>query len=535
MSAVGAGIETLTGYPPSDFINHAVRSYASVMHPDDFDAVNVLFAEALSRREPYAIEYRIVHADGSIRWVQGHGQGVFDEAGAVRRIEGVFFDVTDRRLSEERLAHLALHDPLTDLPNRAQFQEHLSVAVANAARHGSGGAVLFVDLDDFKLVNDSYGHAVGDVLLIEVAKRLRSACRGGDVVARQGGDEFLILVSAPTGSPEATAEGVAAKLSETLAQPFMVAGHEVYVTASIGVSLFPADGESAETLLKHADVALYTAKDAGRHTHRFYRRPERDSTEELALASQLREAERRGELVLHYQPIVDLEHSCVVGAEALVRWEHPEKGLLLPGRFLPAAERTGLIRPMTAWIIERACIQARRWCDQDLDLFVSINLPPSYWQPLAIRRMIAVVESFGLDVDRLMAEVTEHAAMGATADFDAMLAALHSSGLRLAIDDFGTGYSSLGRLRRLRPSLIKIDRSFTSDLPQDHDAGVLVKTMITMAKELGITCLAEGIETEAQLSFLRSHACPLGQGYLYSKPLAPADFDALITGNRQAA
>jgi diguanylate cyclase (GGDEF)-like protein/PAS domain S-box-containing protein len=537
MCAAGPEIETITGYPPSDFIDNARRSYGSIVHPEDYDDMVSLFRDAIARRAPYAIEYRVIHADGSTRWVQGHGRGAFDEDGNVTRIEGLFFDVTERRTSEERLAHLALHDPLTDLPNRALFQEHLTVAIANARRSGSGGAVLFIDLDDFKLVNDSFGHAVGDELLVLVAQRLRESCRAGDVVARQGGDEFLVLVQGAPGdaAPEAAAQVVAANLRVALAKPFPLATTDLYITPSIGASLFPADGDTAETLLKHADIAMYAAKDAGRDGYRLYQPPKRDSSVELAIASQLRQAERRDELELYYQPIVDLEQSCIVGAEALLRWNRPDAGTLLPGEFLPAAERTGLIRPITAWVLERACIEARRWCDQNLDLYASINLPPAYWQPGAIRRVIATIESFGLPADRVMIEFTEEAAMTDIADLGPLLNDIHSQGLRLAIDDFGTGYSSLGRLSRLRPSMIKIDRSFVKDLPGDRDAGVLVETMITMAQKLGIQCLAEGIETEAQLKFLREVGCPLGQGYLYSRPLPVSRFNALITGEERRA
>jgi diguanylate cyclase (GGDEF)-like protein len=484
----------------------------------------------------------MVRPDGRERWVRDESVVVESAEGAPLYRQGYLLDITPRKEAEDRLAHLAYHDPLTGLPNRAMFRQHLEVAIARAEGSGRGVAVLFLDLDDFKLVNDSFGHGAGDELLRAVAMRLGGAVRPSDVVARQGGDEFLILLSdldleTQSGSTGATAitAGVASKLVDSLQAPFAVAGTDVCVTPSIGASLFPADGDSAETLLKHADIAMYTAKDGGRDGYRLYQPPKRDSGVELALASQLRQAQRRDELELYYQPIVDLAQSCIVGAEALIRWNHPEKGLLLPGAFLPAAERTGLIRPITAWVLEQACIQVRRWCDQDLDLYASINIPPAYWQPSAMRRMIAMIESFGLGADRIMIEVTEQAAMTSVKELNPMLAEIHSQGLRLAIDDFGTGYSSLGRLRRLRPSMIKIDRSFVKDLPGDRDAGVLVETMITMAQKLGIQCLAEGIETEEQLRFLREIGCPLGQGYLYARPLPTARFNALITGEERRA
>jgi diguanylate cyclase (GGDEF)-like protein/PAS domain S-box-containing protein len=540
IASVSDAIETITGYPAADFLNQ-IRSYESIIHPDDREAVTAAASHALSRREPYAIEYRIRHADGSERWLQGHGTGIVDPDGNVRFTDGVIFDVTERRMTEERLTHQALHDALTDLPNRALFQEHLNLAIAHAGRTGVGGAVLFIDLDDFKMINDGFGHAVGDALLVQVAARLRESCRADDVVARQGGDEFLILVhgSAETpGSGQAVAgaaKHVAATLRTALGHPFHVEGTELYVTASIGASLYPSDANTAAALLKHADVALYAAKDAGRDAYRLYSQPNHDTTHELALAARLRNAEKRDELTLHYQPIVDLRTSCIVGAEALIRWRSPDGTLIAPAEFLPVAERTGLIRPITAWVVEQACIQARRWCDRDLDLFASINLPPAYWHLASMRRVLATISDFGLPADRIMIEITEQSAMTQTDELEPILSELRRRGLRLAIDDFGTGHSSLGRLRQLMPTTLKIDRSFIRDLPHDRDAAVLVEIMITLAQRLGIQCLAEGIETEAQLQFLLDNGCHLGQGFLYSKPLTVHDFTKLISGADEKA
>ena len=541
MLSVGDAIEAITGYPPSDFIDGRVRSYESVVHPDDLQAVTAAALDSVSRREPYALEHRICHADGSTRWVQVYGQGVSDRDGVLQFADGVIFDITERKQVEARLSHLALHDPLTGLPNRALFQEHLGVAIAHARRTGVGGAVLFIDLDDFKLINDGFGHAVGDALLVQVASRLREASRADDVVARQGGDEFLILVHGPaqptpTGDAvEAAARTVAANLRTALGRPFQIEDTELYITASIGASLYPIDADTADEVLKHADVALYAAKDAGRDGYRIYAQPQRDTTRELAVAGRLRNAERRDELVLFYQPIVDVQTSCIVGAEALIRWKHPDAGLLGPAEFLPIAERTGLIRPITAWVLEQACIQARRWCDRDLDLFASVNLPPAYWQPASLRRVLATISDFGLPADRIMIEITEQSAMSQMEDLDPLVADLRRRGLRLAIDDFGTGHSSLGRLRHLRPTILKIDRSFVRGLPHDRDAAILVETMITVAQKLGVRSLAEGIETEAQLRFLLDHGCNLGQGFLYSKPISSIDFASLIFGATQEA
>jgi diguanylate cyclase (GGDEF)-like protein/PAS domain S-box-containing protein len=541
MVSVTDAIEAITGYPAATFLPGGERPYDDVIHPDDRDAVAAAARQAMAERQPFAIEYRIIHADGSIRWVNGHGNGIAGDDGAFLYADGVIFDVTERKETEARLTHLALHDALTDLPNRALFQEHLNLAIAHARRTGVGGAVLFVDLDDFKMINDGFGHAVGDALLVEVARRLRESCRADDVVARQGGDEFLILLSGAAeaaGSAEALADAaqkVAANLRIALGQPFHIGETELYVTASIGASLYPSDAHTAELVLKHADVALYSAKDAGRDGYRLYAEPKHDTTRELAVAARLRNAEKRDELVLHYQPMVDLKTSCIVGAEALIRWKTADGGLVAPADFLPVAERTGLIRPITGWVVEQACIQARRWCDLDLDLYASINVPPAYWQPASMRRVLATISDFGLPADRLMIEITEQSAMTQSEELEPLVAEFRSRGLRLAIDDFGTGHSSLSRLRQLRPNTLKIDRSYIRDLPNDKEAAVLVEIMITLANRLGMQCLAEGIETEAQLRFLVEHGCHLGQGFLYSRPLPVSRFTALITGAEERA
>ncbi len=541
MESLSDAIEAITGYPPATFLPGGERPFDSIIHPEDRDAVIAAVFDAMTRGEPYAVEYRIVHADGSVRWLNGYGAGVSGEDGTLRFADGVIFDATERKETEARLTHLALHDALTDLPNRALFQEHLNLAIAHARRTGVGGAVLFVDLDDFKMINDGFGHAVGDELLVQVSSRLRESCRADDVVARQGGDEFLILLGGSAesaGSGEAVADAaqkVAANLRTALGLPFHIGDTELYVTASIGASLYPSDADTAELVLKHADVALYSAKDAGRDGYRLYAEPKHDTTRDLAIAARLRNAEKRDELVLVYQPMVDLKTSCIVGAEALIRWKTPEGDLLSPAEFLPVAERTGLIRPITAWVVEQACIQARRWCDLDLDLYASINVPPAYWQPASMRRVLATISDFGLPADRLMIEITEQSAMTQSEELEPLVAEFRGRGLRLAIDDFGTGHSSLSRLRQLRPNTLKIDRSYIRDLPNDKEAAVLVEIMITLANRLGMQCLAEGIETEEQLRFLVEHGCHLGQGFLYSRPLPVSRFTALITGAEEQA
>ena len=460
-------------------------------------------------------------------------------------VSGVVADISERKRvaaeAMEKLEHAALHDALTGLANRPSFLEHLRTGLRRATRTNTELAVLFIDLDNFKMVNDSFGHAAGDELLKAVGARLQAAVRGMDVVARQGGDEFLILLSDLESkafrdlSSGRAAEVVAGKVRAILREPFVVEGIEIYVSASIGISLYPSDGADAETLLKHADVAMYAAKDNGRDGHARYSDGTNTALEQISVAGRLRKSVESGRgLVLHYQPLLNLETAEIVGVEALVRWQDGTRGLVPPDEFIPLAEQIGLIGSLSDWVIGEACRQASVWQDQGMDIYVSINVPPSYCDPTGMAHLAAAASAAGIGLERIMIEVTESAlAPGRRARLEETLTDMHRQGLKLAIDDFGTGYSSLGRLNQSWVNMLKIDRSFVMELSQSEHARKIVASVVQLAHTLGLEPLAEGVETEEQRRFLVEHGCRYGQGFLFSRPLPTEELNAFYDRERR--
>ena len=525
------GLETLIGPVPDGASSE--DAYEAAVHPDDRE----LYAGAMDglwQGDPVEVEYRLVGSDGEVRWVldRMRPEGTAEDGTVL--VSGVVADISERKRVEaeatEKLAYAALHDSLTGLANRASFLEHLELGLERAARNETNVGVLFIDLDNFKLVNDSFGHAAGDELLKTVGSRLRASVRGMDVVARQGGDEFLILltdVKSHSGeeAPGAkAAEVVASKVREILREPFAIDEIDIFVSASVGISLYPADGSDAETLLKHADVAMYAVKDGGRDGYGRYSHGGNTALEQISKAGRLRKSVESGRgLVLHYQPLMNLVTAEVVGVEALVRWQDGSRGLVQPDEFIPLAEQVGLIGSLSDWVVGEACRQASAWRKQGMDFYVSINLPPSYCQPTGMAHLAAAANAAGIGLENLMIEVTESAlAPDRRADLEDTLAEMRRQGLRLAIDDFGTGYSSLGRLNETWVNMLKIDRSFVQELEDSEHSRNLIASVVQLAQRLGLEPLAEGVETEEQRRFLVDQGCVYGQGFLFSRPL-PTD------------
>jgi diguanylate cyclase (GGDEF)-like protein len=473
---------------------------------------------AASGREVADVEMDIVRDGRTVGTVVGYAAPLFDEAGRPRGAIGASLEITERKRAEERLRNLADHDALTGLPNRLLLQDRLGLAVAQAHRHQKLLAVLFLDLDRFKVINDTLGHSVGDRLIHEVAGRLRTCLREGDTVARLGGDEFTLLL--PDLRQAVDAVKVAKKVLDLVRMPFDIDGRELFVTASIGISLYPDDGHDAETLLKNADTAMYRAKEQGRDAYQLYT-PAMNATalERLALESSLRKALTQNELVLYYQPILD-QTGRVHGVEALLRWRHPELGLVPPAEFIPLAEITGLILPMGPWVLRNACAQAWLWQERHAGLSVAVNLSARQFQePGLVGHITDALADTGLPPRLLELEITESNAMQNAQAAIQTLRELKALGVRISIDDFGTGYSSLSYLKRFPIDTLKVDQSFIRDIGADADDAAIATAVIALAHTLKLDVVAEGVETAGQRDFLAASGCDLMQGYLFSPPV----------------
>jgi PAS domain S-box-containing protein len=528
------------------------------VHPEDRATMQEAMGELMRTGELDSRVVRLQLGDGQLRHARLQCIGTRDTAGALMQLSGTIQDVTELKEAEQRIRYLASYDGITGLPNRQFFMERLHQALAHAKRYHRQLGVLSLDLDQFKRINDTLGHKAGNELLIAVSQRLSGVVRGSDqlgrddnapspgddtleTIARLDGDEFSLLMVELAHYHDAAK--VARRLLDELRRPFRAVNQEVFVSASIGLALYPLDGEDAETLIKNAGAAMHFAKDQGRDNYQFYSRAmNATALEKLSLESQLRKALERDELLLHFQPKIAAATGAVAGVEALIRWNHPELGMVPPSQFIKLAEETGLIVPIGDWVLETACRQNRVWQAAGYPpVHVAVNIASLHFRQGGLMDSVArALRETGLDPEWLELEVTESMLMegvdaqGVDTTLDTLFALKHL-GVRLAIDDFGTGYSSLAYLKRFPLDTLKIDRSFVKDLPRDAEDAAIARAIIAMAHSLKLAVVAEGVETAEQLAFLQQHGCDLVQGFLFSRPVPGKEFAALLAGPRLRA
>ena len=523
--------EGLTGWSREDAAGHALEEVFHIIDANTREVVSNPMALAIRENKTVGLTPNcvLIRRDGAEAAIEDSAAPIHDRRGRVTGAVMVFHDVTAARAMSLRMSYLAQHDDLTDLPNRILLSDRLTQAISMAHRHQKKLAVLFLDVDRFKRVNDPLGHASGDRLLKSVAERLLACVRSSDTVSRQGGDEFVILLAEVAHAQDAAI--TADKILQAMRAPHFIDEQKTHITVSIGIVAYPDDGAEVETLLKNADFAMYQAKDSGRDNFQFFK-PAMNlrAIERQSLENDLRQALERREFVLHYQPKMNLETGGMPGIEALIRWQHPRRGLVTPGQFMPVAEECGFIVPIGRWILREACRQTRAWQHAGLaGIAVAVNVSSV---ELRAKDFVAGVSTIltetGLAPEFLELELTETFLMQDSTSTAAVLHSLKSLGVRLALDDFGTGYSSLSYLKRFPIDTLKIDRSFVRDLTTDADDAGIVNAVISMGKSLNMLVVAEGVETREQLAFLKQRSCPQGQGYYFSRPMVARDFTQLL-------
>ena len=529
-------VARIFGINPKHFPD-TLTDFLTLIHPDDRDMVRKSLYEGAEKEQQFSMEYRIPFPDGTERLIQSQAEPIRGRSNRVEGMVGIIQDITDRKRAEEKIHFLAYYDSLTGLPNRHLLKDRLTHALTYAQRHQAIGAILHMDLDRFKIVNDTLGHAVGDCLLQGVAERLKTCVRTSDSVARDadsdsqsllarlGGDEFTVLLNNLIHPHDA--ERVAQRIQRELAKPFKLEQREVFITTTIGIACFPVDGADTDALLKNADTAMYSAKSLSHAGYQFYSRSMNEQTEhQRSLEAELRHALDRDEFVVYFQPQVDLHTGAIVGAEALVRWHHPTKGVLPPNRFISLAENSGMGAALGERVLRKACTQAKGWSAAGYPTIqLAVNLSDSQFHDCNLAKLVAeVLTDTEFPSELLDLELTETIVVRDPERSLAMLQELRAAGVKLSLDDFGTGYSSLQHLQQYPINALKIDQSFVRNIVSNQRDASITKTVIMMARNLGLRILAEGVETQDQLDFLREHGCEEVQGFIVSRPLPPDQF-----------
>ena len=520
--AVNPAFERITGYSAREAIGNTPRMLSSGLHEPAFFAA---MWRDLKAQGAWEGEIHDRHKNGTTYPKYLRINTIAQAAGGQpSHYVAAFVDISERKAQQAQIEHLVNYDALTGLPNRVALEAELAGALVRVEHQMNQLAVLLLDLDNFKTINDSLGHRVGDQLLCQVADRLRAACRETDKIARLGGDEFVIVFDAITSADEIS--HLAQEILQSINQPYRIDAHELHTSPSMGISLYPDDGRDVSTLMRNADTAMYYAKSAGRNCYQYFAEPmNAAANKRLHLENELWRALAEDQLTLHYQPQVDLFSGKVVGVEALIRWNHPERGMIPPVDFIPVAEECGLILPIGHWVLVTACRQAKEWLDAGHEAGeMAVNISAhQFRQPEFAESVRQVLADTGLPGERLELEITESAVMSSADTAIQTLHQLKAMGVKLAIDDFGTGYSSLSYLRRFPVDRLKIDRSFVTDIDSDLDAASLVTAIITLGRSLGLNLVAEGVETSAQADFLRDQSCERVQGFHFYRPGCAAD------------
>jgi len=529
MIFLNKAIHDLTYYPSSDFILNKARTYSSLVHPDDINYIYCSVRQAVKQNKPWNFEYRIITAEGIVKWVSETGIGIFSEANELEYLEGLITDISERKVAQEQLNHFkkqATLDVPTNLPNRYGLIEFLKHEVSRTSRHDYVSALMFLDLDRFKAVNDLLGHEAGDLVLNIIAVRLNKGQRNEDFVGRLGGDEFVIVLTELDKDPQVAAElaqTAAQRIISSIEETIQLSGHNLKVSCSIGITLLLGSEETTtEQLLKQADTAMYHAKNKGRGAASFFCEDMQKLLEKrLNLARELNEALEQEQFYLHYQPQATIDDQ-VFGVEALMRWNHPTRGLVGPDEFIPVAEEAGLINKLGCYVLRHALSEwskflADGFCEGGIKLAVNIS-PSHFLQTDFVDQIKHIVDAYELQNCQLVLEITEGVAVHDVADISDKMETLRQLGIGLSLDDFGTGYSSLSYIKRLPLDTLKIDRSFVLDIHTDPNDAAIVNAILAMTASLGIDVIAEGVETEAQRHFLEQRGCKFYQGYLFSRP-----------------